>query len=214
MKTETGRWRSAVALGLAVLIILVALAAPGGAPRGGAAAAAPAKPTRTPRATATPKATSPPKPTKTPTAVPTATSAPTDTPTTVPPTDTPTNTPTDTPTAPTETPTPTATSCVPTAVLLPTSGDKDAGTIYLDAGQSLDPCGQGLRYIWNCISPDDPEQCAVLNAATSTGDVTSYPLTIAEGQVFSVQLQVCTIQAQVLCGQQVSQTYLGVAPSF
>lgn len=199
MGTRTGWWRGAAALVLAALIVLVALAAPGGEPRGGVVAAAPAKPTRTPRATTTPKPTTAPKPTKTPTAPPTP----------VPPTATP---PTAT-SVPTDTPMPTAASCVPTTVLRPTGGDKAAGTITLSATQSIDPCGHGLRYLWTCNSPDDPNQCDAMNAATSNGDVTTYPLTLAEGQRFSIDLQVCTLSAEVLCGEVVSEVYLGVMPS-
>ena len=108
------------------------------------------------------------------------------------PTATATPTPTATPTAP-PTPTATATACnaLPVAILAPETGTKPAGPIFVHADGSFDPCGRPLHYIWTCVYPNAPQQCADFDSAAQNGTLTSYTFYLADQDQLTLAVEVC-----------------------
>jgi hypothetical protein len=103
-----------------------------------------------------------------------------------------------------------ACSGTPTTRLQPSSGQKDAGTLTVDASQSTDPCGRPLSYFWGC-SGSEPGACTTFQTAAATGGVTSYSLPLIDGDMYFIAVQACVTADTANCGVLVKAEYEGVA---
>jgi hypothetical protein len=117
-----------------------------------------------------------------------------------------TDRPTPTPTA---TATPPACTGTPVAILLPSGGVKDAGTLVVDASHSTDPCGRPLRYFWSCVGTEG-RQCDDFMIMATDGTVASHALPLEDGDVYIVALFVC-VDGGTICSDPQLTEYQGQA---